>query len=258
MAVIWVGFIVILFMLPPAVPITVNTFNYAPIAVLAVLVFSTVTWFAGGRVHFMRDVPKGTTRSRPRRSSADMVTDRGGRDLALTALPDAVLRPASGNAFENTVEQLARAIRLGVLADGEQLPPERDLAARLGVSRNTLREAIAALRDSGLVTTRRGRGGGTTVTYAAETPASSRGVTGTFVRSGAAMLDALDLPSRRRAGRGVVGSEPAAGRRPAGLAHGMPARGRGRLRRRRGTGSPTPGCTSRSRRSRARRCLSTP
>ena len=116
---------------------------------------------------------------------------RGGRDLALTALPDAVLRPASGNAFENTVEQLARAIRLGVLADGEQLPPERDLAARLSVSRNTLREAIAALRDSGLVTTRRGRGGGTTVTYAAEIPASSRGVTGTFVRSGAAMLDAL-------------------------------------------------------------------
>jgi hypothetical protein len=58
-AVTWVGFIVILFMLPPASPITVNTFNYAPIAVLAVLVFSTVTWFAGGRVHFMRDVPKG-------------------------------------------------------------------------------------------------------------------------------------------------------------------------------------------------------
>src|SRR6478736_440500 len=58
-AVTWVGFIVILFMLPPASPITVNTFNYAPIAVLAVLVSSTVTWFAGGRVHFMRDVPKG-------------------------------------------------------------------------------------------------------------------------------------------------------------------------------------------------------
>ena len=97
----------------------------------------------------------------------------GERDLALTALPDAVLRPASGNAFENTVEQLARAIRLGVLADGEQLPPERDLAARLGVSRNTLREAIAALRDSGLVTTRRGRGGGTTVTAPRDVSAAS-------------------------------------------------------------------------------------
>src|SRR6478609_10150416 len=106
-------------------------------------------------------------------------------------LPDAVLRPAVGNVFETTVEQLATAIRLGVFVMGEQLPPERDLAERLGVSRNTLREAIAALRDSGLVTTRRGRGGGTTVTYAAELPASAGGVPGTFVRSGAAMLDAL-------------------------------------------------------------------
>ena len=81
-------------------------------------------------------------------------------------LPDAVLRPAVGNVFETTVEQLATAIRLGVFVVGEQLPAERDLAERLGVSRNTLREAIAALRDSGLVTTRRGRGGGTVVTYA--------------------------------------------------------------------------------------------
>ncbi|TQL61224.1 amino acid permease [Oryzihumus leptocrescens] len=58
-AVIWVAFIVILFMLPPANPITVDTFNYAPIAVLAVLVFATITWIIGGRHHFMKDVPPG-------------------------------------------------------------------------------------------------------------------------------------------------------------------------------------------------------
>jgi len=104
------------------------------------------------------------------------------------SLPEVVLRPASGNVFEGTVEQLATAIRLGVFARGEQLPPERELAERLGVSRNTLREAIAALRDSGLVLTRRGRGGGTWVTDAAELPSST---TGAFVRSGAAMRDAL-------------------------------------------------------------------
>ena len=113
-------------------------------------------------------------------------------------LPDAVLRPAVGNVFETTVEQLATAIRLGVFVMGEQLPPERDLAERLGVSRNTLREAIAALRDSGLVTTRRGRGGGTVVTYAgrgqgADTPV----LDGPPVRRGAALEDALDF---RRAG----------------------------------------------------------
>lgn len=105
-----------------------------------------------------------------------------------TSLPDVVLRPTPGNAFENTVGQLATAIRLGVFTDGQQLPPERELAERLGVSRNTLREAIAALRDSGLVATRRGRSGGTRVTYAAQAPAAT---TGTTARTGAAMADAL-------------------------------------------------------------------
>src|SRR6201992_2066180 len=67
------------------------------------------------------------------------------------------------HAFEVTVERLGQSIRLGVLAAGEQLPPERELAATFGVSRVTLREAIKALRDGGLVESRRGRGGGTFV-----------------------------------------------------------------------------------------------
>ncbi len=107
------------------------------------------------------------------------------------SLPHVVLRPASGNAFEVTVEQLATAIRLGVFTDGEQLPPERELADRLGVSRSTLRDAIAALRDSGLVTTRRGRGGGSVVTYAGLEPGSRSGTHP--VRTGAALADAMDF-----------------------------------------------------------------
>jgi DNA-binding FadR family transcriptional regulator len=67
------------------------------------------------------------------------------------------------NAFEVTVERLAQGIRLGVLAGGTRLPPERELADTFGVSRVTLREAIRALRDAGLVESRRGRGGGTFV-----------------------------------------------------------------------------------------------
>lgn len=55
----WVAFIVVLFMLPPASPITVDTFNYAPVAVAVVLAFATITWFIGGRQHFMKDVPPG-------------------------------------------------------------------------------------------------------------------------------------------------------------------------------------------------------
>jgi len=82
------------------------------------------------------------------------------------SLPDAVLRPVrEGNAFESTVEMLGTAIRLGVFAAGERLPSERELAERLRVGRATLREAIGALRDGGLVTTSRGRSGGTVVVY---------------------------------------------------------------------------------------------
>lgn len=106
-------------------------------------------------------------------------------------LVDHVLRPARGtNVFESTVEQLATAIRLGVLVDGEQLPPERDLAERLGVARNTLREAIAALREAGLVQTRRGRSGGTLVTYSGPVAAAEDGPR---PRLAAAMADALDF-----------------------------------------------------------------
>lgn len=65
---------------------------------------------------------------------------------------------------EAVVRRLGDAIELGLLADGEQLPGETDLAAQLGVSTVTLREALMALRQRGLVTTRRGRGGGSFVT----------------------------------------------------------------------------------------------
>ncbi len=84
---------------------------------------------------------------------------------------EAVLQPVRGaNAFESTVEALASAIRLGVFPAGQRLPPERDLAERMGVSRATLREAIAALRQTGMVRTTRGRGGGTIVAYEPDTP----------------------------------------------------------------------------------------
>jgi GntR family transcriptional repressor for pyruvate dehydrogenase complex len=87
-------------------------------------------------------------------------------------LSDVVLGPVRGHhAFEGCVEQLATAIRLGVLPTGTVLPPERDLADRLRVSRATLREAMAALREADMVRTTRGRGGGTVVAYEPLSPA---------------------------------------------------------------------------------------
>jgi DNA-binding FadR family transcriptional regulator len=90
---------------------------------------------------------------------------------AEAALSRSLFRPIrDGNAFEVTVERLARAIKLGVVTLGERLPPERELAELLGVSRMTLREAIRALAEAGFVESRRGRGGGTFVTFQAGTP----------------------------------------------------------------------------------------
>lgn len=107
-----------------------------------------------------------------------------------TGLGDVVLRPVRGHhAFESCVEQLATAIRLGVYPTGSVLPPERDLAERMAVSRATLREAIAALRTAGMVRTTRGRGGGTVVTFEPEAPAS--GSSPDLVHRRAELLDSL-------------------------------------------------------------------
>ena len=108
-------------------------------------------------------------------------------------LPEAVLRPVRGHhAFEACVEQLATLIRLGVYPRGSTLPPERELAERLAVSRATLREAMAALRQAGLVQTTRGRGGGTVVTMRAATP-SARAASRRTAATRADWIDALDF-----------------------------------------------------------------
>ncbi|GAA3533640.1 FCD domain-containing protein [Nonomuraea rosea] len=83
----------------------------------------------------------------------------------------AVFAPVGGaGRVDAVVRRLADAIALGLLADGEQLPSEAELAALLGVSTVTLREALMALRQQGLVETRRGRGGGSFVRTPREPP----------------------------------------------------------------------------------------
>jgi len=64
---------------------------------------------------------------------------------------------------ETVIGRLRSAITLGVLADGEQLPNEVDLAREFNVSPVTLRDALKVLREEGLVHTSRGRQGGTFV-----------------------------------------------------------------------------------------------
>ena len=110
-----------------------------------------------------------------------------------SGLPEAVLRPVRGHhAFEACVEQLAMLIRLGVFPRGSALPSERELAERLAVSRATLREAMAAMRQAGLVQTTRGRSGGTVVTMRPSTPVS-RGASRRTAATRRDWVDALDF-----------------------------------------------------------------
>jgi GntR family transcriptional repressor for pyruvate dehydrogenase complex len=64
---------------------------------------------------------------------------------------------------EAVTRRLRDAIVLGVLGDGEQLPSEVELAESLGVAPVTARESLQTLRELGLVTTKRGRRGGSFV-----------------------------------------------------------------------------------------------
>jgi GntR family transcriptional repressor for pyruvate dehydrogenase complex len=83
-----------------------------------------------------------------------------GRSPALDAVFQPVQPPTT---FEETVERLGTAIRLGLLPPATRLPPERELAEELGISRSTLRQALTTLVQSGHLVSRRGRSGGTFV-----------------------------------------------------------------------------------------------
>src|SRR5258708_37727910 len=60
--------------------------------------------------------------------------------------------------YEQIVEQIEESILTGSLKPGDQLPAERDLAQRFGVSRTAVREAVKTLQEKGLVEAYSGRG----------------------------------------------------------------------------------------------------
>ena len=96
-----------------------------------------------------------------------LVVERGATVAASSAL-EAVFKPVQPpTTFEETVERLGTAIRLGLLPPGSRLPAERDLAEQLRISRSTLRQALTTLVQSGHLVSVRGRAGGT---FVAEAP----------------------------------------------------------------------------------------
>ena len=86
------------------------------------------------------------------RQIAPVVTGRSDDERAL-------LQPLrTRNLTEEVVERIAASIRSGQLEPGARLPTEQALMSAMGVSRTVVREAVAALRADGLVTTRQGSG----------------------------------------------------------------------------------------------------
>lgn len=105
-----------------------------------------------------------------------------------------IFRPvAARNTFEETVERLAHAIKLGVVAPGERFPPERELAPQLGISRVTLREALRALEQGGYIESRRGRNGGAYVMHRNGTSASARTAKRALRAMGDGLVDQLQF-----------------------------------------------------------------
>ena len=129
----------------------------------------------------------------------------------VSIIDEALFRPVrSGNAFEDTVARLLQTIRLGIVMPGSALPSERDLATRLSVSRDTVRDAIRELAEAGYLVSRRGRYGGTFVSDTLPAPATSPSV----VLSAAELDDVLGLreilevgAARAAAQRALAGSE---------------------------------------------------
>src|SRR5919197_283658 len=105
------------------------------------------------------------------------------RSAALAAVFKPVQPPTT---FEETVERLGTAIRLGLLDPGSRLPAERALAEELRISRSTLRQALTTLVQSGHLVVLRGRSGGT---FVADSPPLSEAGAELLAREARGVLD---------------------------------------------------------------------
>jgi DNA-binding FadR family transcriptional regulator len=119
-------------------------------------------------------------------------------DSAIAAVFERVKTPTT---FEETVERLGTAIRLGILEAGMRLPSERELAEQLGISRSTLRQAITTLVQSGHLESVRGRGGGT---FVVQEPPLAEGAPGPLPAN---WREVYDLRVALETGAGMLAAE---------------------------------------------------
>src|SRR5258707_13724477 len=91
---------------------------------------------------------------------ASMIASMNDKDRGLRAIEERQMYKAvrTSRLYEQIVEQIEDSILKGALKPGDQLPAERELAVRFGVSRTAGREAIKGLHEKGLVWAYWGRG----------------------------------------------------------------------------------------------------
>src|SRR5712671_4148040 len=107
-----------------------------------------------------------STKSSPRTPARPRLSSPGRRaraadNRAAASTGPVQFRPIrTRRAFEEICERIREQLALGVLKPGDKLPPERDLAQQLGVSRNVLREALRSLEMAGVLRLLKGVKGG--------------------------------------------------------------------------------------------------
>jgi DNA-binding FadR family transcriptional regulator len=122
---------------------------------------TSIEWMIHLIVHFMSS--KSSPRAHSRSPGASAGRRERSADHRAAAAPASAprFRPIhTRRAFEEICERIREQLALGVLKPGDKLPPERDLAQQLGVSRNVLREALRSLEMAGVLRLLKGVKGG--------------------------------------------------------------------------------------------------
>ena len=102
-----------------------------------------------------------------------------------------------GGLVDQVIEQLRAAVLAGEWPVGQRIPTEQELAATLGVGRNTVREAVRAMSHSGLLEVR--QGDGTYVRATSEVSGAIRRLCGSELREALQVRRMLEVEGARLA-----------------------------------------------------------
>lgn len=112
-------------------------------------------------------------------------------------MPDtAAKRRARPRLVDGVIERLQQQVSLGMLRPGDRLPTETELTAAFGVSRTTIREAVAVLQHAGLLQVRQGDG-----TYVADWSSGSEALDRRLKRAAALEVYEVRRPLEIEAAR---------------------------------------------------------